>query len=194
MSHPFAAADLEPPCAPEPLFMEAFYAGEQNAMRRCYLEHFDCVEKSVGRILQGADKETVVHEVFLRLLSDADLRANFRGGSMRAWMARLARNCAVDYWRRRRREQPSGTAGDLLDEMAPGKSFEESIEAREAIQRFRETHLPERWRGVFEARFVRHLDQSEAARLLGMRRTTLAWQEFRVRQLLRRFLLGARSE
>ena len=42
---------------------------------------------------------------------------------------------------------------------------------------------------MFEARFLQHLNQSEAAALLGMRRTTLAYRELRIRALLRKFLL-----
>jgi RNA polymerase sigma-70 factor (ECF subfamily) len=57
------------------------------------------------------------------------------------------------------------------------------------IDRFRAHHLPAKWRGVFEVRFVQQLDQSEAARVLGIHRTTLVYQEFRVRQLLRKFFL-----
>jgi RNA polymerase sigma-70 factor (ECF subfamily) len=42
---------------------------------------------------------------------------------------------------------------------------------------------------VFDARFIQQLDQPEAARLLGMHRTTLIYQEYRVRTLLKRFVL-----
>ena len=49
--------------------------------------------------------------------------------------------------------------------------------------------LPPAWRPVFEARFLQHLNQSEAATQLGMRRTTLAYRELRIRALLRKFLL-----
>ena len=43
---------------------------------------------------------------------------------------------------------------------------------------------------VFEARFVRQLTQREAASTLGISRTTLAYQEHRIRKLLRKHLLG----
>jgi RNA polymerase sigma-70 factor (ECF subfamily) len=38
------------------------------------------------------------------------------------------------------------------------------------------------------------LNQAEAARRLGIHRTTLLYQELRVRQLLRNFVLGAEAE
>ena len=40
-----------------------------------------------------------------------------------------------------------------------------------------------------QSRFIQQLDQPEAARLLGMHRTTLIYQEYCVRKLLTRFVL-----
>ncbi|NPC78158.1 RNA polymerase subunit sigma-70, partial [Pyxidicoccus fallax] len=54
---------------------------------------------------------------------------------------------------------------------------------------FRREHLPAKWAPVFEARFVRQLSQREAAAALGLHRTTLAYQELRIRSLLKKFLL-----
>jgi len=41
--------------------------------------------------------ETLVHEVFFRLLNDEPLRRGFRGGSFAAWLRVIARNQAIDY-------------------------------------------------------------------------------------------------
>jgi len=101
-----------------------------------------------------------------------------------------ARRSALDLARARRRErevladlevEPRATvAGPDLDEM----------EAQRAVEEFRSGPLPKRWARVFEARFLRGLSQREAAAELGMRRTTLAYQELRIRHLLRRFVLA----
>jgi RNA polymerase sigma-70 factor (ECF subfamily) len=176
--------------AEDPTWLEEFHAGSPGAMTQLYVDHFATVERSVGRVLRGADKETVVHEVFCRLLGDAGLRASFQGGSMRAWISTVGRNLALDYRRRRQREQPCGSAEDVHDDADDLPSPEGQLEARELIGRFRDERLPEKWRAVFDARFVQQLHQSEAARALGIRRTTLLYQEFRIRQLLRKFFLG----
>jgi hypothetical protein len=65
----------------------------------------------------------------------------------------------------------------------------ERFRAQAVIGRFRREVLPEKWRSVFEARFIRQLSQREAATEIGITRTTLAYQEMRVRSLLERFLL-----
>ena len=46
------------------------------------------------------------------------------------------------------------------------------------------------WAPVFESRFIKQLPQREAAKELGMPRTTLVYQEQKIRALLQRFLLG----
>jgi RNA polymerase sigma-70 factor (ECF subfamily) len=61
------------------------------------------------------------------------------------------------------------------------------------LERFRERLLPPKWRAVFDVRIVAQQDQPTAARALGMRRTTLAYQEYRIRRLLRRFVLRGDS-
>jgi RNA polymerase sigma-70 factor (ECF subfamily) len=49
--------------------------------------------------------------------------------------------------------------------------------------------LPAKWDRVFVMRFLEQQDQPTAARSLGMARTTLAYQEYRIRKLLERFVL-----
>jgi RNA polymerase sigma-70 factor (ECF subfamily) len=180
-----ARAQESSPDAPD--WLGAFHRGTQAAMQQCYADYYATVDRAVGRVLEGADKETVIHEVFYRVISDGALRASFHGGSLRAWMATIARNGAIDYWRRRQRERPGGTAEDLLDEVPDSARFDARVEARVTIDKFR-GRLPEKWRGVFEARFVDQLDQSEAARALGIHRTTLLYREIRVRALLRKLV------
>jgi RNA polymerase sigma-70 factor (ECF subfamily) len=173
-------------CAEVP-WLERFYAGERRVLEEVYRQHFVKVDSAVGTVLAGADRETMIHEVFFRVLRDADFRRAFRGGDLGAWLAVVARNQAIDYTRRRNRESPAGI--DLGAARGSGDELARSAEARLLIERFVRDVLPPAWRGVFEARFISHLSQSEAAAALGKRRTTLAYQELRIRQLLRKFLL-----
>ncbi len=177
-------------------WLERFHAGEPSALEACYRDHFDTVSRAVGSILSGADQETVVHEVFLRLISTEAVRRSFQGGSFAAWLATVSRNLAVDYVRARQRE---GTAlgrfaSDARDD-SPGPSpLDGKLEARRLVEKFRRERLPPQWAAVFEARFLRQLSQREAATELNMRRTTLAYQELRIRHLLQKFLLAQETE
>ncbi len=171
-------------------WLDAFHAGDRACMGALYEGQFDVVDGVVGGILSGADRENVVHEVFFRLLSDESLRRAFQGGSLSSWLRVMARNQALDHVRRRRPEVP-------LSEHAPaqrnGLSIEDRLEQRThvrlTLERFRTQVLPAKWEPVFVARFLEQQDQPTAARSLRMRRTTLAYQEYRIRSLLERFVL-----
>ncbi len=165
-----------------------FHAGERAVLEQCYRDHYRGVVATVGRLLSGADAETVTHEVFYRLLSNPQLRGNFQGGNFDAWLAQVATNAARDHLRRYRREQPEASETPSLPD-APGASADEA-DAKMMIGRFERECLPPELASVFEARFLRQLSQREAAEELRIPRSTLAYQEQRVRSLLKSFLLG----
>jgi RNA polymerase sigma-70 factor (ECF subfamily) len=168
-------------------WVASFHAGDRDVLERCYRDHYPSVVGIVGRLLRGADAETVTHEVFYRLLSNPRLRENFRGGNFDAWLGQVATNAARDYLRRYRREQPESPDGAPAED-APGGPSEE-VDAKMAVDRFRRERLPPDLAAVFEARFCRQLSQREAAGELGMPRSTLAYQEERIRSLLKDFFL-----
>jgi RNA polymerase sigma-70 factor, ECF subfamily len=169
-----------------------FHSGDRVVLEQCYRDHCPGVMRTVGRLLTGADAETVTHEVFYRLLSSSKLRENFQGGNFDAWLTLVATNSARDHLRRIRREQPeldADTAASSHTSDPPPPNLTDEIEAKLLIDRFRKERLPPEWANVFEARFLRQLPQRQAAESLGMHRTTLVYQEQRIRALLRDFLL-----
>jgi len=173
-------------------WLARFHAGDRAVLDDVYRGHVDAVHRSAGGVLGGADLETVVHEVFFRVMTNADLRKAFQGGDLAAWLVVIARHHAIDYVRRRSREQPSGLdVGGATD--APHGAVAARAEAGLIIRKFCAEVLPPKWRPVFEARFVQHLTQTEAAAALRMRRTTLVYHELRIRRLLHTFLLGETS-
>jgi RNA polymerase sigma-70 factor (ECF subfamily) len=158
-------------------------------IEECYRDHFEAVDRSVGAVVAGADRETVVHEVFFRIMTRQDVRLGFRGGSIAGWLATVARNQAIDHLRRSRREE--AVAPDVASRLADAVALapaEDSLDARRLVAEFRSQCLPPEWDGVFVARFLDQLSQREAAARLKMRRTTLAYQELRIRRLLERFV------
>jgi RNA polymerase sigma-70 factor (ECF subfamily) len=171
-------------------WLATFHEGTPEAMGVFYREHFATVDAAVAAVLRGPDRETVVQEVFARLMTDSRLRLAFKGGRVSPWLRALARNLAIDFARHRRYERPDGLnpEGGLTE---GHDAVERKVEARMLIERFRRECLPAKWQAVFEARFVLHLDQASAARRVGIGRTTLAYQEYRIRSLLRSFTLDA---
>jgi RNA polymerase sigma-70 factor, ECF subfamily len=171
-----------------------FHAGDRAVIEQCYRDHYRGVVGAVGRFLQGADAETVTHEVFFRLLWNGKLRENFQGGSFNAWVTQVATNLARDHLRRYRREQQSDPPEIASGDDPPsGGGVAGEVEAKMIVERFRRERLPSEWAGVFDTRFLRQLSQRDAAKELGMHRTTLVYQEQRIRALLKEFLLRGES-
>jgi RNA polymerase sigma-70 factor (ECF subfamily) len=169
-------------------WLAAFHAGHRDVLEACYREHFQTVAHAVGQVVAGADCETVVHDVFLQLLANSELRGTFCGGALGTWLAVIARNRAVDFWRRYRREGPLEEAPADLAAPESGERIHEDVEARVLVAQFRREALPPQWASVFETRFLQGLDQREAARRIGISRTTLVYREMQVRRILHRFL------
>jgi RNA polymerase sigma-70 factor (ECF subfamily) len=167
-------------------WLARFHAGERALLAQIYEEHFDDVYRAVGRIVRDADQETVVHELFCRLCASAAMRQGFRGGSLAAWLTTVSKNQAIDFARRYQREAPLDEAADQ-----PVAGHDDAAEARLLVERFRAECLPAKWLGVFETRFLEQLSQREAAARLGISRTTLAYQELRVRRLVEKFFTRA---
>jgi RNA polymerase sigma-70 factor (ECF subfamily) len=176
-----------PSCSGGERWLALFHEGDRATLEACYREHFTTVERAIGPLLGGADRETAIQELFSRLIGSEELRRSFRGGSLAAWLGTVARNQAIDVRRRIARDArlPAEDDGAGAD-----GDWEEAAQARLLVERFRRDHLPPEWLGVFELRFLEQLPQREAAARLSMRRTTLAYREIRIRRLLRRFLLG----
>jgi RNA polymerase sigma-70 factor, ECF subfamily len=182
-----SAAPMEPP-GRDVEWLRRFHDGETAILEELYRRGFHTMLADLTPLVGKADGETVVHEVFFRLLTQASLRQSFRGGRVDSWLGIVARNHAIDYLRRARREVPSGSELAALDTRV-ALSWEGNAQARLLVEQFRREVLPAKWAGVFEARFIHQLSQQEAAAALGIGRTTLAYRETRVRRLLRKTLL-----
>jgi RNA polymerase sigma-70 factor (ECF subfamily) len=181
--------------AEEHEWLKEFHAGEKRVLAAVYQENYDAAVAAVSNYLRGPDAETVVQDLFVKMVADQAFRENYQGGSLRAWLATVARNRAIDFLRKHRREQLTED-GDVEGEVSVvrDQSFVGRMEARQIIERFRKAVLPEKWRDVFEARFMRQLTQREAAADLKMPRTTIAYQEIRIRKILQDFLLDLEGE
>src|SRR4051812_8198217 len=119
-----------------------FHRGGRAMFHRIYVAHVAVVARVVGRVLEGADRETVIQDVFCKLMENPDARLGFRSGSFSAWISAFARNKAVDFRRRRSREQPIGMDLDGIGAPPPPCNFEVDALARITVERFRKTALP----------------------------------------------------
>jgi RNA polymerase sigma-70 factor (ECF subfamily) len=168
-------------------WLAAFHAGERWALEECYRAHAARVTAAAGAVLGRVDAETITHEVFYRLLSNAKMRESFRGGNLGAWLSQVVTHSAIDDLRRRRRELATAEPPALA---TADTALALELDAKRIVGRFRTERLPPEWDPVFEARFLRQLSQRDAAQELGIPRSTLVYQEQRIRALLEDFVLG----
>ena len=122
------------------------------------------------------DAEDVMQEVFLRLLRAGPSFAD--EAHARAWLIRVAANCAADLlrlpWRRRE---------EALDGELPAPERPERGAVTEAV-----LALPARYRIPIHLHYFEGLSVAEIARATGRREGTVKSLLFRARALLRRAL------
>ena len=131
--------------------------------RQYYARVYAYLRFRVGSIEVAED---LVSQVFERALTHlADLQS---AAAVGAWLFRIARNCATDYFRRLR---PASSLDTLIDFSHPREcSPEEMIVAEEERARLLILlkRLPEREREVIGLKFVACLQNREIARVLNM--------------------------
>jgi RNA polymerase sigma factor (sigma-70 family) len=171
-----------PPPLEAPFDLAAFHAGQERVVHAIYVAHGGALLRAVRAQAGPAEAEAIVHDVFVELLRNADLRARFSGGALRAWLRQIAHLKTLEHLRRARRQIPS--------EVPEGASSPEGdLEARDVLARFVTVAVPERQRTFFGLRFLERLTQSETAARLGIARSTLEGWEHTILEKLRTFVL-----
>jgi RNA polymerase sigma factor (sigma-70 family) len=154
-------------------------------LERVYRAHRAPLLGVARRLVGAAEAESVIQEVFVELLRNAELRGRFSGGSLDAWLGEITRRKALEYLRRQGREVPAA------EEPASAVHPEPSLVARQLVERFLDCRVPGPQRQFFLLRFLEHRTQVEAAAALGLPRSTLEGWEHKLSAALRRFILEA---
>jgi len=145
--------------------LAALAAGDRSTFARVTKAHYDFVYRIAWRMLGGpGDAEDVAQDVFLRLWRNAGQVRDAR--SLRAWLARVATNLAIDRLRRRRPDGPAEMP-ELAD---PGAGPERQAERRAAgdIVSAAIAGLPERQRVAIVLTYYEELANAEVAEALGV--------------------------
>jgi RNA polymerase sigma factor (sigma-70 family) len=151
-------------------------------MEQVYRETFQEVRGAAGSVLrEPADRDAVVHEVYLDLLARRDLRESHRGGRLGAWLSSIARHRALDFVRR------EGRLTELPATEEPAPAPDPLDDFRRELLRFA-TRLPPQRRRLIELRYIAGMTQMEAAAAMGMSRSTLEDWEREVKESLHEFL------
>jgi RNA polymerase sigma factor (sigma-70 family) len=167
--------------------VDAFHEGRQEIVRQIYLDYGVQLLRDLRAFTGPAEAEAVVHDVFVELLRNRDLRSRFKGGALLAWLRQIARLKAFEHLRRVRRDVPQEQPPEGL------ASPEPELEAREILERFMRAVVPAKQREFFTLRFLETHTQVEVAAKLGIARSTLEGWEHGLIEKLRTFVLEGAS-
>lgn len=175
-------------------------SGDLDAFNQIVLENQSIVFNYVlWLVCDQAIAEDLTQETFIRAYQH--LRG-YRGGSIRAWLLRIAANASLDELRRRKRHTMiSLTCFNCEDEEVetppwlkdPGPSTEEKVEQQELceyLQRYL-NELPEEYRQAILLVDVLEMNYSEAAIAMGVPMGTVKSRLARARMLMRKRLENA---
>jgi RNA polymerase sigma factor (sigma-70 family) len=172
----------------DPAWRERFLRGEKDVIEEIYRATFEEVRRAAGTVLhEPADRDAVVHEVYLQLLSSRELRESHRGGQMGSWLGAIARHQALDFARRESRL----TDLSVIDEASAKTDPLEDL--RRELVRFAMRLDPERQR-LIHLRYVEGMTQMEAAAVLGKPRSTLEDWEHQFKRALQMHLHGKAND
>lgn len=128
--------------------------------------------------------EDLVQDTFIKAMQN---QQEFRGGSPRAWLLQIARNTAIDLFRKKKNEWPVDVG---MLEQAPyhARGPEELAENNDIVTRLLEvfSNLNPDFRDVILCRLIMDMSSTEAANVLG-------WTPGRVRVMLHRALRAIRK-
>jgi RNA polymerase sigma-70 factor (ECF subfamily) len=115
-------------------------------------------------------------------------RSSFHGGSVKAWLYRIARNVLIDHWRKKQDIPVADT--DLLHEETSSDHIEEKLDREATLQELRKaiTKLPDDMRAVVTLRFIEGLPCKAVAQRLHLSESNVRVLQYRALQKLRDYL------
>jgi RNA polymerase sigma-70 factor (ECF subfamily) len=170
--------------------LEKARSGDLQAFRTVVAAHERKVFLLAYSLLRNReDALDVVQETFLRLYQKMDAFA--QGRNFQSWLLQIAKNLAIDYYRKntsRRREHETQSSLDDLDPAAPpDESNPKRLEVREALSRGL-SRIGERQRLVFVMKHYNGLDYREIAEVLRISVGTVKSLHFKAVRNLRGYL------
>lgn len=112
-------------------------------------------------------------------------RTSFQGGSVKAWLYRIARNTLVDHWRKKQELIVEDT--DTLQENIVNDDTAEALDKEAELQKLRQAiaGLPTEMRAVVKLRFISNLSSREVAKQLHMSEGNVRVIQYRALKKLR---------
>jgi RNA polymerase sigma-70 factor (ECF subfamily) len=146
--------------------------------------------KSIYKFLYWRTKNTQVSEDLTSSVFEKAWRSrgNFHGGSVRAWLYRIACNTLIDHWRKQK-ELPVEDVDVLPDKVSDpslGEALDKALQA-EQLQRA-VNRLPADMRAVVRLRFMKGLSCKQTAKRLALSESNVRVVQYRALKKIRGYL------
>ena len=160
--------------------IRAMNRGDRNGLKEVYEEYVSYIYGIVRALLHNKEEaEDITSDFFIRLWEKSDTYKP--GGGHKGWMATIARNMAVDYIRKHKREEFSET----LSEQESDENIEQQVLADISINEALAT-LKESERKVVHLKIMGELTFKEIAEILEQPMGTVTWHYNQAIKKLRR--------
>jgi RNA polymerase sigma-70 factor (ECF subfamily) len=153
---------------------------------------YEAYAQGIYRFLFWRTKNTAVSEDLKSRVFEKAWRSrdSFQGGSVKAWLYRIARNVLIDHWRKKQDILVADT--DLLPEEASSDNdnIDEKLDTEATVRELRKaiTKLPKDMRSVITLRFIEGLSCREVALYLHLSESNVRVLQYRALQKLRGYL------
>lgn len=162
-------------------------SGDKEGLREIYEAYAGLIYTVVYELAgQREDAQDLTSDFFIRLWEKAD---SYRpGGPHKGWMVTIARNMAVDYLRKRKREQQAADQNQGTEAegwYGADRGFAEELVGELAMQQAMAMLKPAQ-RQILDLKIIGEMTFQEIADALGKPLGTVAWQYRQgIRQLKR---------
>lgn len=170
--------------------LDAIQSGDRQAMRRLY-DRFSGYAMAIGMryVPEREDAKDVLQEGFVKILSSIG-RFNYRGeGSLKAWVARVITNAAIDWVKARERMLQTHELTDVLPEEADTDPPNVEEVPPDILNRMI-GQLPVGCRLVLNLHVFEQLSHAEIASRLGIQAGSSASQLSHAKRLLKEMILA----
>lgn len=160
--------------------IRAMNRGDKNGLKEVYEEYVSYIYGIVRALLHNKEEaEDITSDFFIRLWEKSDTYKP--GGGHKGWMATIARNMAVDYIRKHKREEFSETINDTESKENVEHQVIADISINEALATLKESE-----RKVVHLKIVGELTFREIAEILEQPMGTVTWHYNQAIKKLRR--------
>lgn len=171
--------------------MSKIRQGDKQGLQEIYEAYISLIYAIVKDVLQNKESaEDVTSDFFIKLWDKADYYKS--GSGHKAWMSTIARNMAIDYLRKYRKEE----ASELLNDIDPESFSQQFLENDSPVEReviadvsVKEalSRLKEKERQIMNMKILGEMSFKEIADVLHIPLGTVTWRYRNAVNKLRRY-------